>query len=114
MTADVASHFTTAGRVAHVNCILEIERFDERVEIVGVRVHVVSIPRLARATVSTTIMSDAAIAILGQEEHLVLKGVCRQRPAVTEHDRLSRAPIFVVNLRAIFCRYETHCLSPFS
>jgi hypothetical protein len=61
---------------------------------------------------TATVMCDASVAILGEEEHLILEGVRRQRPAVTEDDRLSRSPVFVVNLRAIFCCDISHDLSP--
>src|SRR6476659_10015164 len=50
---------------------------------------------------ATAIVGNAAIAIRGKEVHLVLKGVRRQWPAVTEDNRLSGAPILIVNLCSI-------------
>src|SRR5687768_7116136 len=108
MTTDVASYFATARRVADVNCIFEIERFDKRCEIVGIRVHVVSMKWLTRSAVTSTVVTDASIALRGQKEHLVFKGISRQRPTVTEDNGLTGAPIFVVNLGSIFCSDSAH------
>src|SRR5689334_599558 len=51
---------------------------------------------------TATVVSDAPVALRGQKEHLIFKGIRRQRPAVTENDRLALAPVFVVDLRAVF------------
>src|SRR5437773_11700585 len=53
-------------------------------------------------------MSDATIAALRQEEHLVLEGLRREGPSMAEHDRLSLAPVVVVDLRAVFGRDVAH------
>ena len=42
--------------------VFQIERLDKCREIVGISIHVVSIAGLARATVTSTVMSYAAIA----------------------------------------------------
>ncbi len=47
------------------------------------------------------VVGDAAVAALGEEEHLVFERVGRQRPAVAEHDRLPAAPVLVVDLGAV-------------
>ncbi len=78
--------------------VFQIERFDELRQIIGVGVHVVAVPRLARSPVAAAVMSDAAITAGCQIKHLVLKGIRTQRPAVTENHRLPAAPVFVVNL----------------
>src|SRR5712691_1133381 len=57
---------------------------------------------------TTAVMGDTTVPIRGQEEHLVLKCIRRQRPPVAEDDRLSCSPIFVVDLRSIFCCDSTH------
>ena len=98
MAADVAGDFAAAGGVADVDRVLQVERFDERREVVGVGVHVVAVPGLARAAVAAAVMGDAAVAAGGQEEHLVLQGVRAERPAVAEDDGLSAAPVLVVEL----------------
>jgi len=59
MAADVSRHFTAAGRVSDEDGIFEIELLDERRQVVGVGVHVVAVPWLARAAVSATVVRDA-------------------------------------------------------
>jgi hypothetical protein len=102
MSANVSRDFAAAGRMAHVNHFTQIERFDNGREIVGVCVHVVAIPRLARSPMATAVMCDASIAVIGQEHHLVFKGIGVEGPTMTEKDRLSNAPVLVVNLRSVF------------
>ena len=101
VAADIAGDLAAAGRVADVDGVLEVELLDQFREIVGVGVHVVAVPRLARAAMAAAIMGDAAIAARREEEHLVLEGVGAERPAMAEDDRLSRAPVLVVNLRPV-------------
>ena len=81
-----------------MNRVFQIERFDQLREIIGVGVHVVAVPRLARSAMAATVMGDAAIAARGQIKHLVLKGVRAQRPAVAEDHGLSAAPVFVIDI----------------
>ena len=57
---------------------------------------------------TSAVMGDATVAALGQKEHLVFKGIRRQRPSVTEDYGLSGSPILVVNLRSIFRCNSTH------
>ena len=106
VAADVARDFAAAGRVADVDRVLQIERLDQRREIVGVGVHLVAVPRLARSAVAAAVVRDAAVAVRGEEHHLVFPGVGAERPAVAEDDRLSRAPVLVVDLRAVLDFYE--------
>src|SRR6267142_2309915 len=84
-----------------VNGGLQVEPLDQGRQVIGVGVHVVAVPGLARAAVTAAIVRDAAVAAGGQEEHLVLEGVRAQRPAVAEDDGLSRAPVLVINLRPV-------------
>jgi len=44
----------------------------------------------------------------GQEEHLVFKSIGRERPSMTEDDGLTLAPIFVIDLGAVFDCYRRH------
>src|SRR5207253_101720 len=73
----------------------------QRREVIGIGVHIVAMPGLARAAMAAAVMGDTAVAAGGQKEHLVLKGVCAQWPAVAEDDGLSTAPVLVVDLRAV-------------
>ena len=108
MAADIAGDFAAAGGVADVDRILEVELLDQLREIVGVGVHVVAVPRLARTAVAAAVMGDAAISVRRQEEHLVFEGIRGKRPTVAEDHRLPGAPVLVVNLRAVFGRERTH------
>jgi len=71
-----------------MDCVLQVECFDERRESPR-RCQVVAIPGLARAAVAAAVVGDAPVAAGGQKEHLVLEGVRAQRPAVAEDDRLT-------------------------
>ena len=73
--------------------LLEVELLDQLREVVGVRVHVVAGPRLARTSVAAAVMRDAAKATRSEKEHLVFKRIRRERPAVAEDHRLSGAPV---------------------
>src|ERR1700737_3277395 len=87
--------------MADMDGILEIELLDEFREVVGVRVHVVAGPRLARTSVAAAVMRDAAISARSEKEHLVFERIRGERPAVAEDHRLPGAPVVVVNLRAV-------------
>src|SRR5207245_9543491 len=79
-------------------------------EIVGVGVQLIAVPRLARTAMAAAIMGDASIAARSEIEHLVFKSIRGERPAVTENDGLSFAPIVVIDLRAVFGRDRAHGL----
>src|SRR5450830_1175032 len=61
---------------------------------------------------AAAVMGDAAVSAGAQKHHLVFPGVRAQRPPVTEDHGLSRAPVLVVDLRAVFGSDRGHCLSP--
>ena len=102
MTADVAGHFAPARRMAHVDRLLQVEFLHQGRQVVGVSVHVVAVPRLARPAMPAPVVRDATVPARGQKRHLVLESVSAQRPAVTEDHGLSRAPILVIALRSVF------------
>src|SRR5260370_39189099 len=77
-------------------------------EIVGVGVHVIALPRLAGAAMTSTIMSDTAVALARQEEHLVFKSVAVQRIRMVKNDGLSFPPIFKVEFCAVFGGDSAH------
>ena len=90
-----------AGGMADVDGVVQIEVLDERGEVVGVVVHVVAVGGLGGAAVTAPVMGDDAVALLQEEQHLVVPVVGRQRPPMAEHDRLARAPVLVEDLRAV-------------
>src|SRR5262249_4977848 len=101
MAADVAGNLP-AGGVADVAGVRQAECLNECREVVGVCVHVVAVPELARTAVAAAVVGDAAVAVLGQEYHLIFPRVGTQRPTVTEDDGLAGAPVLVVNGRSVF------------
>jgi hypothetical protein len=101
---DVPGDFAAAGGVADVDGIPQIERMDQRGEIVGVGVQVIAAPRLAGPAVATSVVRNHTISALRQEQHLVVPGVGAQRPAVAEDDGSSGAPILEVDLAPILRR----------
>ncbi len=109
MPPDVTGNFSAAGGVANVDCVLQIKLFGEGREIVGIGVHVVAVPGLGGAAVPSPVMRDDAKTLLAEEQHLSVPVVRGKRPAVTEYDGLSGAPVFVVDLRSVFhsdCRHD--------
>ena len=112
VAADVAGHFAAARGEADQDGALQVERLDELREVVGIGVHVVAVPGLARPAMSAPVMGDAAIAVGGQEHHLGFPAIRAERPAVAEHHRLSCAPVLVVDLRSVFRRDRAHGLPP--
>src|SRR5664280_2033355 len=113
VATDIAGNFATTRGEADQSRVFEIERFDESRQVIGVGIHVVAGPRLARAAMATTVMGDRAIAVGCQEEHLSLPTIGIQRPAVAEHDGVSCAPVLVIDLRAVFGCNPAHfvCLN---
>jgi hypothetical protein len=81
--------------------IFEAKCFDELREIIGIRVHVVAVPRLAGSAMAAAIMGDAAVAARGQEKHLILKRIAAERPTVTENHGLTVTPILEVDFRTV-------------
>ena len=113
MTADVARNFTAARRKADQNRIVQIERLDQRGQVVRVGIHIVSVPRLAGSAMTAAVVGNAAITVRRHEEHLPFPAVGIERPPVTEDNWLSSSPVLVVNLRAVFRRHQAH-LAPSS
>ncbi len=60
-----------------------------------------------------TVMGDAAMALGGQVDHLVFPGIGVERPTMAEDHRLSRAPVFEVDLRVVLGSHRAHYKSPF-
>ena len=77
-------------------------------KIVGVVIEVVTIEHLTGAAVAAAIVGNHAIALLEDEQHLVIPIVARQRPAVAEHDGLTLAPVLVEDFDAVFCLDGAH------
>src|SRR5208283_614275 len=102
MPADVTGDFSTAGRVAYVDGILQVQFFSKGGKIVGVGIHIVAVPGLGGTAVPAAVMGDNSKTMLAEEQHLSVPVVCAEGPAVAEDDRLSFAPILVIDGGAVF------------
>src|SRR5438552_16366500 len=98
MTAEIMHHLAAAGRMADVNRILEVEMIGYGLQIVGIVVHVVSVAGLSRATMSAPIIRNDAETFAEEKKHLRVPIIRRERPAVAEHDGLSFAPVFIIDV----------------
>ena len=58
---------------------------------------------------AAAVMGDDAIAMMQEEQHLRVPVIGRQRPAMTEHDRLAGTPVLVEDLDAVFGGDGGHC-----
>src|SRR5207237_7454761 len=98
---------------ADVNRIFQVEMIGDRFQIVGIVIHVVSAAGLSRATMSTPISCNDAETFAEEKKHLRVPIIRRERPAVTEHNRLPAAPVFIidVDVRSVFFpnSYVWHC-----
>jgi hypothetical protein len=74
--------------VIAIYLLMQIERFEQRRQIISVVVHVVALPGLAGSSSAAPVMGDGAIAMGGQEEQLVVPGIGIQRPALAEDNGL--------------------------
>src|ERR1035437_9287092 len=77
-------------------------RVHQGCEVIGVGIHFVAVPGVAGPAVAATVMGNTAITLGRQEEHLRPPTVRTQRPPVTENDGLTRAPVLVADLCAVF------------
>lgn len=95
VSADAAGRFAAAGGVPHVDHVLQVQRFHESGQVVGLGVHVIAVPGPDRAPMAPAVMSDAAAPPGGRKQHLVFPGVCAQRPAVAGDDGVVHCPKFI-------------------
>src|SRR6266511_1119781 len=91
-----------------VDRVLQVERFNER-EVIGVGVHFVAVPWLARPAMPATVVGDTAVSAGGKKHHLVLPGVRAQRPAMAEDHGLFAAAFPSANLRPFVGLSPAHC-----
>src|SRR5690606_10886308 len=103
VAADVAGDFAAAGGEAHQGDVAQVQRGDHRGQVVGVVVHVVAVPGLARTAVAAPVVGDDAVALGGEEQHLRFPAVRVQRPAVAEGDdrAVLGAPVLEVQAHAV-------------
>jgi hypothetical protein len=90
--------FAASGRMADVNYIPEIEMVGDGLQVVGIVVEVVTVGYLRRTAVPAPIMGDNAISVLKEKQHLRIPVIGRQRPTVAEDDRLTFAPVLIIDV----------------
>jgi hypothetical protein len=100
--SDIAGYLAASRRKTDKDNILQFEGFDEFRKVIGIGVHVVAIPGLARPTMTPPIMRNATVAVGCEEEHLRFPTIRTERPAVAKHYGLPRAPVLEINLRSVF------------
>src|SRR5690606_22334093 len=83
---DIARRLATAGGMADVDCVTQVQPRCQRCNVCSVGVHVVALGTLAGAPVATTVVGDDAIALLEKEQQLRVPVVAAQRPAMVEDD----------------------------
>jgi hypothetical protein len=84
--------------MADVYRIFQVEMIGDGLQIVGIVIHVVSAAGLSRATMSAPISRNDAETFAEEKKHLRVPIIRRQWPAVTEHNRLSAAPVFIIDV----------------
>src|SRR5438477_11108664 len=57
---------------------------------------------------ATPVVGYDAIAVVEEEQHLCVPIIGRQRPTVTEYNGLTFAPVFIIDLGSVLCRYCVH------
>src|SRR5437762_12466928 len=77
-------------------------------QIVGIMIHVMAVTGLARTTMAAAVVGDDAKAVVDEKHHLRVPIISRQRPAVTENNGLTFAPVLVINSRPVFRRNRWH------
>nr|GFC52946.1 hypothetical protein [Tanacetum cinerariifolium] len=98
MAAHVAGHFAAAHREAHQRHVLQVERVEHGLQVVGQRVVVVALKGLGRIAEAAAGVSHHAQAVLGQLAQLVGPGLVALGPAVDEHHHGPLALVGVVQL----------------
>src|SRR6266513_1520449 len=113
MPSQIMRHLTAAGGMTYVHGVFQIKMHGQRCKIVGIVIHVVAVARLGGPAVAASIMGYYAIAVLEEEQHMRVPVIGRQRPTMTKDNRLSFAPVLVidVDVSSVFFPYGYvwHC-----
>src|SRR5262245_53474535 len=103
MPRDVVSRFAAPGGVADMDRISQVKVLEHGGSVGGVVIHVVTVAHLRRAAMAAPIVSDDAVALLQEEEHLGVPVVRAEGPSVVKDNWLgiARPPILVIDFRAV-------------
>src|SRR5262249_48332432 len=94
--------------MSNEGCVLEIQRFDDRREVICISVHIISCGRLTGSPMPAPVNCNTAISVLGEKQHLTVPGIGVQRPTVRERYGWALAPVFVVDCCTVFGRNGAH------
>src|SRR5882762_820717 len=108
MAGEIMHHLAAAGRMADVNRIFQVKMIGDGLQIVGIVVHVVPVAGLSRAAMSAPITRNDAETFAEEKKHLRVPIIRRERPAVTKHDRLPAAPVFIIDVD-VFSVFFSNC-----
>src|ERR1700719_3753496 len=86
----------------------------QRCQVIGIVIHVVTVAHLRGAAMAAAVMSYDAVAMIEEKQHLRVPVIGRKRPAMTEHDGLTFAPVLIENLNAVFGGDRAHFVRPFA
>ena len=75
--------FAATGGVPDVDGVVQVELFDHRAQVGGVVVHVMAVAGLGGAAVPAAVVRDHAVALLQEEQQLVVP-VIRRRAAIRD------------------------------
>src|SRR5207302_3522712 len=110
----VVHDLSTAGGMADVNRVLQIEMRRHRRKIVGIMIHVMAIGDLTGAAMAAAVMGDDAKTVMEEKQHLRVPIIGREWPAMAEHDGLPLAPVLVKDLVCrLLLEKKNGCFSPF-
>jgi hypothetical protein len=73
-------------------------------------IHVMSVARLGGPSVAAAVVRYDTIAVIEEEQQLRVPVIGRKRLAMAEHNGLTFAPVFVIDLRTILRRDRIHLL----
>src|SRR5665213_2175896 len=99
--SQIVHYLTAAGGVADVDGVFQIEMRGESGQVGSVVIHIVAVGGLRGAAVAAAVVGDHAIALIQEEQHLVVPVVGGERPAVAEDHGLAGTPVLVKNLDAV-------------
>src|SRR5262245_51082670 len=91
--------------------ILEVETLGHGRKVIRVMIHIMPVANLRRPTVAAPVMRYDAITLAQEEQHLRVPVIGRKRPAMAEHKGLTRTPILVEDLDAVFRSDFWHTLT---
>ena len=97
MPRDIADDLATASGMADHGRIFQIQMVHKLGESVGVLIHVVALPTLARTSMATPVMGNHAVSSLREKQHLRVPGIGAQRPSMRKGDDRPGAPVLVVD-----------------